>query len=369
MNSFKLKGKTSKNLRRQGILTTRHGSLTTPFFMSIGTRGAVKTLSPRDLADLRAPIVLANTYHLIQRPGLDILKKHKGLHSFMGWNKPILTDSGGYQVFSLGKFRKITNEGVTFQSEIDGKKIHLTPENVIDAQLIIGSDIIMILDECPPWPCSYEYAEKSLTTTLAWAQRSKDHFEKIMYKKKIPPSKRPLLFGIVQGSTFKDLREKSVRELQKIGFDGYAIGGVAVGEPKKEMLKVLQWTTPLLPENKPRYLMGVGKPDNIVDAVLHGIDMFDCVIPTREARHGKLYVKTKPVLKKSFYDVVKIKNEQYKYDLKPIDHNCSCYTCKNFSRSYLRHLFSIEEPLAHRLATIHNLHFYLRMMEELFIVV
>ncbi|MDO8571312.1 MAG: tRNA guanosine(34) transglycosylase Tgt [bacterium] len=365
MNSFKIKGKTALTTHRRGTLTTRHGVLKTPFFMSIGTRGAVKTLAPQDLLDLKAPIVLSNTYHLIQRPSLDVLKKHRGLHSFMGWDKPILTDSGGYQVFSLGKFRKITDEGVTFQSEIDGRKIHLTPESVIDAQLVIGSDIIMILDECPPWPCSYEYAKKSLATTLAWAQRSKDHFEKMMKKQKVPPLKRPLLFGIVQGSTFKDLREESAHELQKIGFDGYAIGGVAVGEPKKEMLKVLQWTTPLLPADKPRYLMGVGKPDDIVDAVLHGVDMFDCVIPTREARHGKLYIRKKASLKKNFYSVINIKNEQHKNDLKPVDVHCSCYACKHFSRSYLRHLFSVKEPLAHRLATIHNLNFYLRMMEEL----
>ncbi len=275
----------------------------------------------------------------------------------------MLTDSGGYQVFSLAHNRKITDDGVTFQSEIDGSTIHLTPESVIDIQLTIGSDILMVLDECPPWPCTREYAKKSLDRTLSWARRSKTHFEKRV--KKIAPKKRPLLFGIVQGSTFKDLRDASVRGLVSIGFDGYAIGGLAVGEPAPLRKKTLAWNTALLPTDKPRYMMGVGTPADIVEAVRLGVDMFDCVIPTREARHGRLYVKKKSATAKQFYSIMNIRNSAFKTDSKPINAKCACPECNTFSRAYLRHLFSIEEPLAQRISTVHNLHFYLALMREL----
>lgn len=350
---------------RHGLVKTPHGSFQTPAFMPIATRGAVKHLSVDELKKLKAQIILSNTYHLFQRPGLDVLRKHKGLHSFMGWNGPILTDSGGYQVFSLSHMRKITAEGVTFQSELDGSTISFTPENVIDSQLAIGSDIIMVLDECPPWPSEYDYAKESLEITLRWAERSKLHFEKRMKQKKTRPPKRPLLFGIVQGSTYKDLRERSAKELVSIGFDGYAIGGLAVGEPAKERLQTLAWSLVHLPKDKPRYMMGVGKPDDIVSAVKAGVDMFDCVIPTREARHGRCYIKKKKISQKNFYSLVGIRSGQYKNDLKPLDSKCSCFTCTTTTRSYIRHLFSINETLGSRMTTIHNLHFYLRLMEEL----
>lgn len=330
-----------------------------PAFMPIATRGAVKNLTPEELKTIGAQIILSNTYHLFQRPGLDILKKFGGLHDFMKWKGPILTDSGGYQVFSLSHKRKITEEGVRFTSEIDGKEIFLTPEKVINIQLAIGSDIIMILDECPPWPCTKEYAEKSLALTLTWAARSKKHFEKKI--KNIPKNKRPLLFGIVQGSTFSDLRKKSAEELLKIGFDGYAIGGVSVGEPTKEKYRIIKTAAKILPQDKPIYVMGFGKPEEIVQATKYGADMFDCVIPTREARHGRIYIKNKNLKFKE----LQITNAKFKLDKKPLDENCDCYTCNNYSRAYINHLFKIKESLAQRLATIHNLHFYLELVKNL----
>ncbi len=358
--------KTSKkDLQRRGTLDTPHGSIQTPFFMPIATRGAVKQVTIDELKGLGASIILSNTYHLFQRPGLEILKKFNGLHSFMGWDGPILTDSGGYQVFSLSKMRKITDEGVRFQSEIDGREIFLTPESVIETQLTIGSDILMVLDECPPWPCTREEAEKAVKRTIAWATRSKVYFEKRMKQKRIAPEKRPLVFGIVQGSTFLDLRKRCVEELSKLDFDGYAIGGVAVGEGMEDKQTIIKAIAPLLPADKPRYLMGLGKPEEIVFAVQNGVDMFDCVIPTREARHGQLYVRKGAITKKSFYETIKIGNEKYKFDKKPIDPHCPCYTCTHHSRAYLRHLFSINEGLALRLATLHNLAFYLDLMKEL----
>ncbi len=365
MNHFTFVKK-HNNIRR-GILKTPHGKIHTPCFMPIATRGAVKNLTPAELNKLGAEIILSNTYHLIQRPGLDVLKKHGGLHSFMQWRKPILTDSGGYQVFSLSKFRKLTQEGVTFTSEINGSQIHLTPESVVDAQLAIGSDIIMVLDECPPWPCKYEYAEKSLALTLQWAQRSKKHFDSIMKKRRVPPIRRPLLFGIAQGSTYKKLRDTAVRELVKLNFDGYAIGGLAVGEPPVIRNKVLGWNTALLPKDKPRYIMGVGKPEDITSAVSQGADMFDCVIPTREARHGRIYARVRKVSlwSKNFYRIFNVKNAAYANDPKPLDPTCLCHACKTYSRSYIRHLFSIQEGLALRIATIHNLSFYITLMKEL----
>ncbi|MEK7648752.1 MAG: tRNA guanosine(34) transglycosylase Tgt [Patescibacteria group bacterium] len=352
---------------RRGVLTLPHGTVQTPFFMPIATRGAVKALTPEDIHALGAEIILSNTYHLYQRPGMDILKKWGGLHAFMGWDKPILTDSGGYQVFSLSKFRKITPDGIRFQSEINGATIFLTPEKAIDIQLAIGSDIIMVLDICTPWPCAYEQARYAVDMSVAWAERSKKHFEKRMKQKRLPNGKRPLLFAISQGALYKDLRKECIEKLLAIDFDGYGIGGVA---PKKMVTEFVSWCTELLPKDKPRYLMGVGRPEDIVEAVAVGVDMFDCVIPTREGRHGVLYVKKKPIklsrhCKPTFYQSMRIKHARYVADKKPIDPSCACYTCKHFTRSYLRHLYIIEESLFYRLSSIHNLHFYLRMMEEL----
>lgn len=351
---------------RSGILKLPRGKVKTPFFLPIATKGAVKNLTPEELKNLGAEIILSNTYHLYQRPGLDILKKFGGLHNFMNWNRPILTDSGGYQVFSLSKIRKITEKGVEFQSEMDGKKIFLTPEKSIEAQLAIGSDIIMVLDECTPYPCNYEDAKKSMELSLKWAKRCKDYFN--LRTSHVHRLKKPLLFGIVQGSVYKDLREQCAKELVKIDFDGYAIGGVSVGEPRAEKIKIVEWIAPLLPKDKPRYLMGLGKPDEIVEAVNLGMDMFDCVIPTREARHGRLYINNLKVESKklkviNFYKTIIITNAKFKKDLKPIDKHCDCYTCKNYSAAYLHHLFKTSEPLGMRLATIHNLKFYLDLMK------
>ncbi len=358
---------TSSKPNRTGILTLPHGKVQTPFFMPIATRGAVKSLSVDDVKGVGAQIILSNTYHLFQRPGLEFLKKHGGLHGFMGWHKPILTDSGGYQVFSLSKFRKVTPEGVTFQSEIDGKKIFLSPESCVDAQFAIGSDIMMVLDVCTPWPCTYEEAKSAVEMTLDWARRSKKHFDLVVKRKKLSNKNRPRIFGIAQGSLYKDLRKYCIAELIKLDFDGYGIGGVA---PKKKVTEFVEWCTDLLPPGKPRYLMGVGRPEDIVEAVAVGVDMFDCVIPTREARHGILYIKKSPIpvtkkIKKLFYGTVRIKNERYRNDMKPVDPHCSCQTCTTTTRSYMRHLFITQETLFYRLASIHNLAFYLGMMREL----
>lgn len=357
----------TKKKHRQGILRLAHGAVKTPFFMPIATRGFVKSLTSDDVKKLGAEIILSNTYHLLQRPGIEFLKKHDGLHGFMGWNKPILTDSGGYQVFSLSKFRKITAEGVTFMSEIDGRKIFLSPEKVIEAQFAIGSDVMMCLDVCAPWPCTYKNAASALESTLDWARRSKKHFNALLKRKKIPIAKQPLLFGIVQGSLYKSLRKRCIAELTRLDFDGYGIGGVA---PKKKVIEFVEWCTALLPKDKPRYLMGVGRPEDIVEAVAVGVDMFDCVIPTREARHGLLYVKTSPArvqpkIQKLFYKTLRIKQERYANDLKPLATHCSCYTCRSTRRAYLRHLFITQDALFMRLASIHNLAFYLDMMREL----
>lgn len=355
-------------MKENKIIKTMHGGLKTPFFMPVGTRGVVKGLTADDLKAIGATIILSNTYHLWFRPGVDILKKAGGLHNFIKWDRPILTDSGGFQVFSLGKFRKITDEGVLFKKPDDGQKLMLTPEKSIEIQLTIGSDIIMVLDECTPFPCSREEAERAVKRSTEWAKRCKSYFQKKIGQKK----KRPLLFAIVQGSTYRDLRERSVKELLAIGFDGYAVGGMA---PHHETFEVLDWVLPLLPKDKPRYLMGVGRPEEIVSAVKMGIDMFDCVMPSREARHGRFYIykndNSKLITndlqgkKKKFYKTINIYNAKFGKDLNPIDKHCDCYTCKNYSRAYLKHLFTVEDSLAIRLATIHNLRFYLRLMEIL----
>lgn len=349
------------------MLRLPHGTVQTPFFMPIATRGAVKSLAPDDVKKLGAQIILSNTYHLLQRPGVDFLKKHGGLHAFMGWNKPILTDSGGYQVFSLSKFRKITREGVTFQSEIDGRTIVLTPESAIEAQFAIGSDVMMVLDYCDSWPITRVKAQEVVDITLHWAARCRKRYDAFIKRRTIRGVKRPRIFGIVQGSLYKDLRKRCIMELAKLDFDGYGIGGVA---PKKKVTEFVEWCTDLLPKDKPRYLMGVGRPEDIVEAVAVGVDMFDCVIPTREGRHGLLYIKKSRItvmreVKKPFYDTIRIKNERYGNDFRPLDPKCSCYTCSTTTRAYLRHLFITQETLYLRFASIHNLHFYLQMMEEL----
>ncbi|HNW96645.1 MAG TPA: tRNA guanosine(34) transglycosylase Tgt [Candidatus Paceibacterota bacterium] len=363
---FKILKHSNKSYARLGKLKTTHGVLHTPFFMPIATRGAIKSLTTDEMGDLGAEIILSNTYHLFLRPGDEIMKKVGGLHKFMKWPGAILTDSGGYQVFSLSKFRKISDQGVEFRSEIDGKKIFLTPEKVIDIQKNIGSDIMMCLDECPGFGASKKKVEEAIKRTTEWAERCK-----IANKN----NKSQLLFCIIQGGIFKDLREESLRSLLKAGFsaqggpasgwDGYAVGGLAVGEPVKEMYKVLDFLVDKLPEDKPHYLMGVGYPEQIVEGVKRGIDMFDCVIPTRHARHGDLFVWKNNELKGKFYDTIAIYKGKYAKDFKPLDKNCDCYACQNFSRAYLHHLYKTKEMLYYRLATMHNIKFYLDLMGKI----
>ena len=337
---------TKDGLARRGEVKTTHGKFQTPAFMPVGTYGAVKSISPETLEVLQAEIVLSNTYHLMERPGVEIIKSHGGLHQFMGWQGPILTDSGGYQVFSLSKKRTISEEGVEFFSPLNGDKKYLTPESCMQLQLDYGVDIAMVLDDCTPFPVSKEMAKESMNLSLRWAKRCRSAFT----------SDQSSLFGIIQGGVFNHLREESLEGLMKINFEGYAIGGLSVGEPKMEMEKVINNIVPKMPEDKPRYLMGVGTPLDIVRAVQLGVDMFDCVIPTRHARNGYLYTSK---------GIVKIRNSENKDNLAPIDDNCSCYTCTNFSRSYLHHLDKTKEMLGSTLNTIHNLHYYLNLMRNL----
>ena len=337
---------TKDGLARRGEVKTAHGKFQTPTFMPVGTYGAVKSLSPETLEVLQAEIILSNTYHLMERPGVEIIKSHGGLHRFMGWQGPILTDSGGYQVFSLSKKRTISEEGVKFFSPLNGDKNYLTPESCMQLQLDYGVDIAMVLDDSTPIPVSKETAKESMNLSLRWAKRCRSAFT----------SDKSSLFGIIQGGIFDDLREESLEGLMNIDFEGYAIGGLSVGEPKMEMQKVINNIVPKMPEDKPRYLMGVGTPLDIVRAVQLGVDMFDCVIPTRHARNGYLYTSK---------GIVKIRNSENKDNLAPIDDNCSCYTCTNFSRSYLHHLDKTKEMLGSTLNTIHNLHYYLNLMRNL----
>tara|TARA_B110000196_G_C21121496_1_gene653446 strand:- start:204 stop:1307 length:1104 start_codon:yes stop_codon:yes gene_type:complete len=330
---------------RTGEIITAHGIINTPAFMPVGTYGAVKSISPKELESNNFEIILGNTFHLWLRPGMDVISKHHGLHKFINWDRPILTDSGGFQVWSLGKMRKITQKGVTFRSPINGDKCFMGPEKSMEIQKILNSDIAMIFDECTPYPATFEEAEKSMKLSLEWAYRSKSEFQKT-------PN---ALFGIIQGGMFKDLRLASINELIKIDFDGYAIGGLSVGEPKEEMNKIVEFIAPKMPKDKPRYLMGVGTPEDLVFSIGHGVDMFDCVMPTRNARNGWLFCR---------HGDIKIKNAKYKGDLMPIDPDCDCYTCQNFSRSYLHHLFKIGEMLGSRLNTLHNLFFYKKIMLE-----
>lgn len=346
---------------RLGVLKTRRGNIETPCFMPIATAGVLKTLTTEDLDKLGAQIILGNTYHLMLRPGEKEIKKLGGLHHFMKWDKPILTDSGGFQVFSLAKIRRLREDGVEFQSHIDGQRYFMSPADSIKIQRAIDSDILMVLDECVGLPAGRQYLEHSVELTSLWARKSFDYFKKVTLKLK----KRPLIFGIVQGGLEKDLREKSAADLNKINFDGYAIGGLAVGESVEEMYKVLEYIDELLPKNKPRYLMGVGRPEQIVQAVKFGVDMFDCVIPTREARHGRLFVfkkGAKVMGDEKFYDQLNISNEKFKFDETPINIDSKFDVLKNYSRAYLRYLFMIKEPLAQRLATLNNLEFYLELM-------
>jgi queuine tRNA-ribosyltransferase len=337
---------TTDGKARRGRLTFDRGTIETPAFMPVGTYGTVKGMKAEEVAETGAEIILGNTFHLMLRPGTEIIEQHGGLHGFMNWDKPILTDSGGFQVFSLGKMRKITEEGVKFSSPVNGEKIMLTPERSMEVQRSLGSDIVMIFDECTPYPASHEESKVSMELSLRWAQRSKD-----AHKGNINA-----LFGIVQGGMYEDLREVSVNGLTSIGFDGYAIGGLSVGEPKEDMIRILDHTAPLIPENKPRYLMGVGKPEDLVEGVRRGIDMFDCVMPTRNARNGHLFVTN---------GVIKIRNARHKTDTGPLDPECDCYTCKNYSRAYLHHLDKCNEILGSQLNTLHNLRFYQRVMQGL----
>ena len=331
---------------RRGEVSTEHGTFQTPAFMPVGTYGAVKSISPEILHSINAEIILSNTYHLMERPGVDIIQLNGGLHNFMSWDKPILTDSGGYQVFSLAKKRKITEEGVEFNSALNGNKLFLNPEKCMELQQSYGVDIAMVLDECTPYPAEISVAEKSMHLSLRWAQRSRDAFQ----------SDNSSLFGIIQGGVHKELRQESLEKLIEIEFEGYAIGGLSVGEPKADLEKITNYIAPLMPENKPRYLMGVGTPLDIVKAVESGVDMFDCVIPTRHARNGYLYTSD---------GVVKIRNSIHKNSTEKLDKNCDCYTCSNFSRSYLHHLDKTKEMLGSTLQTIHNLYFYLNLMRNL----
>jgi len=331
---------------RRGTLQLAHGVVQTPVFMPVGTYGTVKAMSPAELIDIGAQIVLGNTFHLWLRPGLEVIAAHGGLHRFMGWNGPILTDSGGYQVFSLGEMRKISEEGVKFQSPVNGDACFRAPEESMRIQRVLNSDVVMVFDECTPYPADVAQAGESMELSLRWAERSKRAHE----------GNSNALFGIVQGGMHEPLRDRSLAGLTNIGFDGYAIGGLSVGEPKEDMSRILAHTAPQLPAEKPRYLMGVGTPEDLVEAVSAGIDMFDCVLPTRNARNGWIYTR---------HGTIKLRNAQYRDDIRPLDEACACYTCRNFTRAYLHHLQKVNEILGARLNTWHNLHYYLELMQGL----
>lgn len=339
---------TTDGLARRGTLSLAHGVVQTPVFMPVGTYGTVKAMTPQMLNDIGAQICLGNTFHLWLRPGTEVINRFGGLHRFMAWDKPILTDSGGFQVFSLGALRKITEEGVKFSSPIDGAKLFMRPEDSMQIQHSLNSDIVMIFDECTPYPATRDEAAKSMQLSLRWAQRSYDEHQRL--------GNTNALFGIVQGGMYEDLRDTSLAGLSAIGFDGMAIGGLSVGEPKDEMARILAHTAPRLPVDKPRYLMGVGTPEDLVHGVSQGIDMFDCVMPTRNARNGHLFTR---------FGDIKIKNACHKNDPEPLDSSCTCYTCQHFSRAYLHHLFRAGEILGSMLNTVHNLHYYQTLMAEI----
>jgi queuine tRNA-ribosyltransferase len=333
---------------RRGRVTLNHGIVETPIFMPVGTYGSVKAIGPDELRQNDAQIILGNTFHLWLRPGLDVIQAHGGLHRFMGWQQPILTDSGGFQVWSLGTLRKISEQGVKFSSPVNGDKLFMGPEESMQIQKVLNSDIAMIFDECTPYPATETQAAESMRLSLRWARRSKDEFERLQNPN--------ALFAIVQGGMYEALRDESLAGLQEIGFHGYAVGGLSVGEPKEDMRRILNHIAPRLPVAQPRYLMGVGTPEDLVASVKAGMDMFDCVMPTRNARNGHLFTR---------FGDLRLRNAKYKNDLRPIDETCACYTCRHFTRAYLHHLDRANEILGARLNTIHNLHYYLNLMGEM----
>jgi len=347
---------TSDGTARRGRLTLEHGTVETPTFMPVGTYGTVKAMAPTELVDVGAQIVLGNTFHLWLRPGIEVIEAHGSLHRFMGWDRPILTDSGGFQVFSLGPLRKIAEEGVRFASPVNGDRLFLTPEESMRIQTALDSDVAMVFDECTPYeidgrPATKDEAAASMRLSLRWAPRSRDEFLRLGEAR----GRRNALFGIVQGGMYEPLRDESLGGLADIGFDGYAIGGLSVGEPKEDMLRILSHTAPQLPRDRPRYLMGVGTPEDLLDGIAAGIDMFDCVMPTRNARNGWLFTR---------FGDLKLRNARYRNDLEPAEPGCSCATCRQFSRAYLHHLQRVNEILGARLNTVHNLHFYLGLMRD-----
>ncbi len=371
--NFELVASDRLSKARRGRLTTAHGVVDTPAFMPVGTQGSVKGVSPRELREMNAQIILGNTYHLFVRPGLGAIKHFGGLHKFMNWDGPILTDSGGYQIFSLAKLRKITEDGVEFQNHIDGQRAFISPEVTMEIQAALGGDIAMVLDECVPYPCEYDYAAQSAEMTTRWAKRCKqwreenaqrptpnvqrptETLEQSAIRNSQPAIQRQLLFGIVQGATFEDLRKQSAQAIVDLDFDGYAIGGVSVGEPEEEMMRAVESAEPFLPRDKPRYAMGLGTPPQLLEMVARGMDMFDCVLPTRLARNGTAFTAM---------GTLNLKNAEFALDKRPIEENCACEACREFSRGYIRHLIKAEEILGLRLITLHNLHFYLDLMNR-----
>ena len=377
---FELLAQDRESRARHGRLTTAHGAIETPAFMPVGTQGSVKAVSPRELRELNAPIVLGNTYHLFVRPGIEVIKHLGGLHKFMNWDRPILTDSGGYQIFSLAKLRKISEEGVQFQNHVDGTPAFISPEIAMEIQAALGSDIAMVLDECPPWPCEYDYAAKSAEMTTRWAKRCKEWAEANVERSTDVVAAGPswtgtfpsgssenpaadtaattakqLVFGIVQGATFEELRQRSAQAIVDLDLDGYAIGGVSVGEPEEEMIRAVESSEPFLPSDKPRYCMGLGTPPQLLEMIARGMDMFDCVLPTRLARNGTAFTST---------GTLNLKNAEFARDKRPIEDSCDCTSCREFSRGYIRHLIKAEEILGLRLITLHNLHSYLDLMRQ-----
>src|SRR5438128_6093635 len=351
---FELLAQDRQTRARHGRLTTAHGVIDTPTYMQIGTQGTVKAVTARELREMNAQIILGNTYHLFVRPGLDVIKHFGGLHNFISWDGPILTDSGGYQIFSLAKLRKITEEGVEFQNHIDGARAFISPEIAMEIQTLLGSDIAMALDECVPYPCEYDYAAESAEMTTRWAKRCRD------WKRRNAEMARPeladsMLFGIVQGGTFEDLRKESGQAIVDLDFAGYAIGGVSVGEPEEEMMRAVEWAEPFLPANKPRYAMGLGTPPQLLELIARGMDMFDCVLPTRLARNGTAFTAA---------GTINLKNAEFARDKNPIEQDCACPACQDYTRGYIRHLIKAEEILGLRLITLHNLHFYLELMRR-----
>ena len=360
-NDFELLASDQHSKARRGRLKTAHGVIDTPAFMPVGTQGSVKGVSPRELRELNAQIILGNTYHLFVRPGLDVIKHFGGLHNFMSWEGPILTDSGGYQIFSLVKLRKITEEGVEFQNHIDGARAFISPEIAMEIQAAFGSDIAMVLDECVPYPCEYDYAAKSAELTACWAKRCKAVASAVSAEKASNALRtahstvRQLLFGIVQGGAFENLRKQSAQAITELDFDGYAIGGVSVGEPEEEMMRAVESAEPFLPTHKPRYAMGLGTPPQMLQMIARGMDIFDCVLPTRLARNGTAFTAT---------GTLNLKNAEFALDIRPIEENCACEACREFARGYIRHLIKAQEILGLRLITLHNLHFYLNLMSK-----